>query len=153
MNHSDMNHEHMHMSHHSIDTAMVSGHASTHPETTVSSLWTFSNSIETVLIVLFIGFVILKSDAWKNHKLILSLTAVWFFLSMHPLTDSLARHSVWLHCLQSSLIHHLLPLALFLSIHTQTAQVHAQPQVKTAGLMIINIITFNLMSFVHDKKR
>ncbi len=146
MNHSNAHHEQMEISQHSIDVVQNTNYVGMHHDSTITSFWTLSNSVEVALIVLFIIFFI-KNSTWKSHKFTLSLTAIIFFVSMHPMVDSLARHSIWLHCLQSSLVHHLVPLALLFSI-TITNNKNAQPKVYTTGLIIFSIITFNLMSLM-----
>lgn len=41
-----------------------------------------------------------------------------FLVGMSPALDSIARHSIWLHSLQSALIHHVGPLLLVLACVT-----------------------------------
>lgn len=146
MNHSEMTHDHMMMDQqiHVAQSHQLDPH---HVDLNIS-FWTLSNSFELILIVLFIVFFILKRQKWKQHPFILSLTALLFFISMLPLTDSIVRHSVWLHCLQSSLIHHLIPFALLATLPTKVMAYPNQPSTTTSSLIIFSILTFNLMSFM-----
>lgn len=146
MNHSEMQHDHTAMMHHASDLAQT--HSDTHIMQSISNFWSWSNSVETVLILLVIAFFILNKDAWQKHKILLGLTALVFFVSMHPLVDSIARHSVWLHCLQSSLIHHLLPLALLLTQANKIMPSQMQANLKTTVLVILSLFTFNMMSLM-----
>ena len=146
MNHSEMTHDHMMMDQ-QIHVAQ-SHQLDPHHVDLNTSFWTLSNSFELILIVLFIVFFILKRQKWQQHPFILSLTTLLFFMSMLPLTDSIARHSVWLHCLQSSLIHHLIPFALLATLPTKVMAYPNQPSTTTSSLLIFSILTFNLMSLM-----
>lgn len=148
MNHSDMPHDHMMMDQQTLSAPPQTHALDLHHPHLNTSFWTLSNSIELVLIVLFIVFFILKRQKWQQHPFTLSLTALLFLISMHPLTDSIARHSVWLHCLQSSLIHHLIPFALLVTLPPNVTTYPSQPSATTARLLIFSIVAFNLMSFM-----
>lgn len=148
MNHSDMPHDHMMMDQQTLSAPPQTHALDLHHPHLNTSFWTLSNSIELVLIVLFIVFFILKRQKWQQHPFILSLTALLFLISMHPLTDSIARHSVWLHCLQSSLIHHFIPFALLATLPTNATTYPNQPSATTSHLLIFSIVGFNLMSFM-----
>jgi len=51
-----------------------------------------------------------------RQPLLLGGAALVFSMGMHPVLDAVARHSVWLHCLQSALIHHLAPVLLLFAL-------------------------------------
>lgn len=148
-----MNHAEMH--HHSIDHPAATP-LSADPTFSIDALFnqlfgSFSNGIEVMLIVLCIAFWLFKSKLWQKHPYLAWGTAALFFISMHPLTDSIARHFVWLHCLQSSVIHHLIPLVLLLSQFKPATPATSSYQATTKHatlLVITSIVTFNLMSLI-----
>lgn len=112
-----------------------------------SSLFIWFNTFEIGLIVLFIALFIFKKDLWQQHKLALSGISALFFVSMLPFVDSLARHSVWLHCLQSSLVHHLIPFLLIAVLHPFTKSRFGTPAPqRTQVMFFISLVSFHLMS-------
>lgn len=141
-----MNHAEIH--HHSATT--ISSDPTFSIDVFFSQIFgSFSNGIELVLIVLCIGFWLFKSKLWQKHPYLTFSTAALFFISMHPLTDSIARHYVWLHCLQSSVIHHLIPLVLLVSQFKASATITQQVAPKNATVLVItSIVSFNLMSLI-----
>ncbi|KAA8732448.1 hypothetical protein F4V57_10295 [Acinetobacter qingfengensis] len=147
MSHSEMPHQHTGLAqHHSTMTEVSTGltiQQHTH------TFWTISNSIEIIIIFIVIGVWMVRAKVWRQHPYIFVTITFLFVISMHPVTDSIARHSVWLHCLQSSLIHHLIPLLLLLSQTPKATVISNRPASKTmVGLLIFSLVTFNLMTLM-----
>lgn len=147
MNHSAMQHEQI-MNHQIQVVSSNINDIGIHQHHLPSSFWTLFNSIEIIFIALIIVLFIFKRNQWQRHPFITSLTALFFFLSMNPITDSIARHSIWLHCLQSSFVHHLIPLTMLITISPQKSILSERPSIRTNHLTIVNIIAFNAMSLM-----
>lgn len=103
--------------------------------------------LELVLIGVFIYWVTGGPERWIRQPLLLGGAVVLFSVGLHPVLDAVARHSVWLHCLQSALIHHLAPiLLLFASYKTPTM---CKPSVKEkGGFQLGVVVVFGTMSGV-----
>jgi len=100
---------------------------------------------ELVPIGLFVWWVTQGPRGWTRQPLLVSTAVSVFVIGMLPTFDSAARHSVWLHCLQSALIHHLAPILLLLATGDQPA-----PRSASAGegrlTRPLVVIGFGLMS-------
>lgn len=68
--------------------------------------------LELLVIAVFVCWTSGGPKGWKRQPLLLGGAALVFLLGLQPALDAAARHSVWLHCLQSALIHHLAPILL-----------------------------------------
>ncbi|MGF6513046.1 hypothetical protein ABH912_000512 [Pseudomonas sp. BT76 TE3572] len=96
------------------------------------------------------GFVCWSSGGPKGCKrqpLLLGGAALVFLLGMQPALDAVARQSVWLHCLQSALIHHLAPILLLFAVAREPAA-PARFRKEGWGARIGVIIVFSAMSGV-----
>lgn len=67
---------------------------------------------ELLLIVALVGSIMADRQAWQKHPVLTASAGLLFFAGMYPGLDAVARHSVWLHSLQSLMIHHLGPLLM-----------------------------------------
>lgn len=74
-------------------------------------VWPF----ELVLIAALSGLILADREAWHRNPVLTGVAALVFFAGMHPALDEMARRTVWLHSLQSLLIHHVGPLLLILA--------------------------------------
>ena len=77
--------------------------------------------LELLPIAVFVCWVSGGPKGWKRQPLLLGGAALVFLLGMQPALDAAARHSVWLHCLQSALIHHLAPILLLFAVAREPA--------------------------------
>lgn len=59
---------------------------------------------ELVPIGLFVLWVTQGPRAWEREPILSSAAVLVIVIGMLPAFDIAARHSVWLHCLQSALI-------------------------------------------------
>jgi hypothetical protein len=66
---------------------------------------------------------------------------------MQPALDLAARHSVWLHCLQSALIHHLAPILLLFAVAREPVS-QARFVGGRRGLRVWVVVAFGAMSGV-----
>lgn len=74
-----------------------------------------AGSWELCLIAALLGFLVADRKAWQTHPILASCAVFVFLVGLHPGLDAVARHSVWLHSLQSLMIHHLGPMLLLLA--------------------------------------
>ncbi len=146
MNHLNTQHDHL-MINQTHSVPMHSNHIEMQQHIT-TNFWNLSNTIELIFILCFVGLFILKRKKRLGNPFIITITSILFFVSMHPITDSIARHSVWLHCLQSSFIHHLIPLALLITLPPQNTSYIKQPLSNITYLLVFSIVVFNIMSLM-----
>lgn len=106
--------------------------------------WTW---LEFVGIGVFVCWTSGGPKGWKRQPLLLGGPALVFLLGMQPALDGVARHSVWLHCLQSALIHHLAPILLLFAVAREPID-QASFRAEGWGGRIGVIIVFSAMSGV-----
>ncbi|WP_448107623.1 cytochrome c oxidase assembly protein [Pseudomonas azerbaijanoccidentalis] len=108
------------------------------------SSWTW---LELSAIAVFVCWVSGGPKGWKRQPLLLGGAALVFLLGMQPALDAAARHSVWLHCLQSALIHHLAPILLLFAVAREPAS-EAGFRREGRAVRIWVVIAFGAMSGV-----
>jgi len=103
--------------------------------------------LEWVAIAGFVWWTSGGPKGWKRKPLLLGGAALVFLLGMQPALDAVARQSVWLHCLQSALIHHLAPILLLFAVAREPAA-PARFRKGGGGARIGGVIAFSAMSGV-----
>ena len=103
--------------------------------------------LELLPIAVFVCWVSGGPKGWKRQPLLLGGAALVFLLGMQPALDAAARHSVWLHCLQSALIHHLAPILLLFAVAREPAS-EAGFTKEGRAVRIWVVIAFGAMSGV-----
>ncbi|MGF6127791.1 hypothetical protein QF019_003002 [Pseudomonas frederiksbergensis] len=101
--------------------------------------------VEWLAIVMFVCWTSGGPKGWKRQPLLLGGAALVFLLGMQPALDAVARHSVWLHCLQSALIHHLAPILLLFAVAREPAA-QARFRKEGWGVRIGVVVAFSAMS-------
>jgi hypothetical protein len=100
---------------------------------------------ELVPIGLFALWVTQGPHAWEREPILSSAAVLVIVIGMLPAFDIAARHSVWLHCLQSALIHHVAPILMLLASANQ-------PPLRDAAnwdgrlMRLLVVIGFGVMS-------
>jgi hypothetical protein len=103
--------------------------------------------LEWLVIAVFVCWTSGGPKGWKRQPLLLGGAALVFLLGLQPALDAAARHSVWLHCVQSALIHHLAPvLLLFAAARESPGQ--ASFKADGRGVRIWVVVAFGAMSGV-----
>ncbi|MDO8404112.1 MAG: cytochrome c oxidase assembly protein [Pseudomonas sp.] len=103
--------------------------------------------LEWVTIAVFVCWVSGGPKGWNRQPVLLGGAALVFFLGMQPALDLAARHSVWLHCLQSALIHHLAPILLLFAVAREPVS-QARFVGGRRGLRVWVVVAFGAMSGV-----
>lgn len=70
---------------------------------------------ELVAVLGFVGLVTANRGMWRTHPVCSGAAALLLLVGLHPWLDVVARQSIWLHSLQSALVHHAAPLFLVLA--------------------------------------
>lgn len=76
---------------------------------------TMELTLELLLITILVGSIVADWQAWRRHPVLTASAALILVAGMYPGFDVVARQSVWLHSLQSLMIHHLAPLLMLLA--------------------------------------
>ncbi len=97
------------------------------------------------MIAVFVCWTSGGPKGWKRQPLLLGGAALVFLLGLQPALDAAARHSVWLHCLQSALIHHLAPiLLLFAAVRESPAEAGFRTEGRAVRIGVV--VAFGAMS-------
>lgn len=99
---------------------------------------------ELVPIGLFVLWVTQGPRGWKRTPLLSSAAVLVLVIGMLPAFDIAARQSVWLHCLQSALIHHVAPILLLLAAANQPARAVTVWDGRLMRLLVV--LGFGVMS-------
>lgn len=103
--------------------------------------------LELLVIAVFVCWSSGGPKGWKRQPLLLGGAALVFLLGLQPALDAAARHSVWLHCLQSALIHHLAPiLLLFAAARKSPAGTGSRAEGRAVRVWVV--VAFGAMSGV-----
>lgn len=100
---------------------------------------------ELVPIGMFVFWVTEGPRGWKREPMLSSAAVLVLVIGMLPVFDIAARHSVWLHCLQSALIHHVAPILLLLLSANQPA-LRAAAGWDGRLMRLLIVIGFGVMS-------
>lgn len=103
--------------------------------------------LELLVVGVFVCWTSGGPKGWKRQPLLLGGAALVFLVGLQPALDAAARHSVWLHCLQSALIHHLAPVLLLFAA-VRESPVEASFKKEGKGVRIWVAIVFGAMSGV-----
>lgn len=84
-----------------------------------------------------------------RHPVLLGAAALIFAVGLHPALDTVARYSVWLHSLQSLLIHHLGPL-LLIRAHSSPCRLlpGSARALRSAPATVLVLFSFIAMTLV-----
>lgn len=102
---------------------------------------------ENLVVLLFVALVCGDRHARRRHPLLLYAAALAWLAGLLPLADEMARRSLLLHSLQSTLLHHLAPLLLLLAGARLPRRLHAvlQRHLDGAGGAAVLVLAFAAM--------
>ncbi|MFD0928431.1 cytochrome c oxidase assembly protein [Methylophilus glucosoxydans] len=107
-------------------------------------------SWELMAIAVFALLLINNRKACRASPGLMITAITTMVIGLMPQLDIVARHSVWLHCLQSALIHHVAPMLLLMAelklpskLNKPFAQILASP--LASSLIMLSFLAMSVM--------